>query len=86
MENNQITVTVYGGFDGGLVIYESTQQGENRLVFGGNLEEANKYLHRRMADLLVGPEPGLVEVSPLPRSVARSLSKTLLADKLVAVE
>lgn len=84
MENNQITVTVYGGFDGGLVIYESTQQGENRLVFGGNLEEANKYLHRRMADLLV--EDGPVTATPLPRSVARSLSKTLLADKLVAVE
>lgn len=81
MENNQITVTVYGGFDGGLVIYETTGTNESRLVFGGNLEEANKYLHRRMAELLVESD-----AQPAPRSTARAMTKTMLADRLVAVE
>lgn len=82
MENAQITVTVYGGFDGGLVIYESSPGGEeSRLVFGGNLEEANKYLHKRMSELL----DEKAQAEKLPRITPRVTARAL-ADRLVEVE
>lgn len=53
MENPQFTITVMKGFDGGRVIYEATvdEYGahESRLVFGGNPDEASKYVAERIA-------------------------------------
>jgi hypothetical protein len=51
MTNNQIIVTILGGLDGGLVIYE-TVEGEQQLTFGGNLDEASKYLTNKMRSLV----------------------------------
>ncbi len=55
--NNQITVTILNGFDGGLIIYENVD-GDNRLVFGGNLSEASDYLTKRMEGLCKVQEKG----------------------------
>lgn len=53
MENAQFTITVMKGLDGGRIIYEATvdEYGahESRLVFGGNPDEASKYVAERIA-------------------------------------
>lgn len=53
MENPQFTITVMKGFDGGRVIYEAVTDEygvhESRLVFGGNPDEASKYVAERIA-------------------------------------
>lgn len=55
--NDQIMLTILAGTDGGLIVYE-TLESENRLVFGGNLDEVSAYLHQRMDRL------GLKETIP----------------------
>lgn len=58
MNNATIQLTIYAGHDGGLICYETVLSGdaystpESRLVFGGNLDEASKYLTGRMAGML----------------------------------
>jgi hypothetical protein len=59
MNNPTIQLTIYAGQDGGLICYETvldTEYGtpDSRLVFGGNLDEASKYLTGRMAGMLDG--------------------------------
>lgn len=54
--NPTINLTILAGQDGGLVIYESVNDEygapDSRLVFGGNLDEASKYLTSRMSGML----------------------------------
>lgn len=61
MDNVQITVTICVGFDGGIVVYESSHN-DSRLVFGGDHEAATKYLAGRMARMIDdnAKEPGVL--------------------------
>lgn len=63
-DNAQISLTVLAGTDGGLIIYEG-----DRLVFGGNLDEATTYLHRRMEDLGKA-QPSMVDEEPVRKRSA----------------
>lgn len=53
-DNNHMVLTIMAGFDGGLIIYDGSNGG-SRLVFGGNIDEASKYLNDRMSKLLSEP-------------------------------
>jgi hypothetical protein len=57
-----ISFDIHAGKDGGVGIYEMVPDQAAELVFGGNTEEATKYLNRRIVDLTVrdaeGPQPG----------------------------
>jgi hypothetical protein len=67
--NPTTNLTILAGADGGIIIYEAVPvhfdgASEQKLVFGGNLEEASKYLTRRMQGLLddnAKKEPNEVE-------------------------
>lgn len=83
MENAQITVTIYGGFDGGLVVYESVD-GESRLVFGGDHEAATKYLSGRMVGLLGAAEPGPVATYTKPRAVNPAVLREHLKTEIIS--
>lgn len=53
-DNNHMVLTVMAGFDGGLIVYDGSNGG-SRLVFGGNIEEASRYLTARMEKLVSEP-------------------------------
>lgn len=48
----QINISILAGQDGGLIVYEAVD-GEQVLAFGGNLDEASKYLSSRMSKVIV---------------------------------
>lgn len=51
----QINIFLIAGQDGGLIVYELVD-GENVLVFGGDLEASTKYLTGRMSKIIVTGE------------------------------
>jgi hypothetical protein len=55
--NPNMNLNILFGCDGGYIVYETVNAGEfneyeQRLVFGGNLDEATKYLNARMAAMV----------------------------------
>lgn len=67
MENVQITLTICVGFDGGIIVYESTHN-DSRLVFGGDHKAATEYLSSRMSKMIEdnAKQPGYEELNPAP--------------------
>lgn len=60
-DNNHMVLTVMAGFDGGLIIYDGSNGG-SRLVFGGNIEEASRYITARMEKLVSEPPKEIEKV------------------------
>lgn len=50
--NKTISFDIHAGKDGGVGIYEMIPDQAAELVFGGNLEEATKYLNRRIGEVI----------------------------------
>ena len=70
--NPTFTLTVMAGFDGGRIVYESVIDEfgahDSRLVFGGNADEASKYVADRIAKMAeAGQEPARQIESPKVR-------------------
>lgn len=63
----QLNLTVFAGQDGGLVIYELID-GEQVLVFGGDLEAFSKYMNARGSKIIVTTDRPAKEP---PRQIAR---------------
>jgi hypothetical protein len=55
MNANTLFFTIVAPKDGGIVIYESSSEGESVPVFGGNLEEATRYFNGRATGLQNAP-------------------------------
>jgi hypothetical protein len=57
--NPTFTITVMAGFDGGRIVYESVIDEfgahDSRLVFGGNADEASKYVAERISKMAEEP-------------------------------
>lgn len=77
----QINLSILAGQDGGLVVYELVD-GEQSLVFGGDLDAVTKYMNGRMAKIVVSPDrqkdapkPILTRETPLS-SAFRRLEET----------
>lgn len=90
-DNNQMVLTVIAGFEGGLIIYDGTN-GTSRLLFGGNLDEASKYLTARMEKLLAEPVKDVVTPKSLHdlfeerANEARLVDETALRRAMEAVD
>lgn len=69
-DNNQITVTVLSGFDGGFIVYETVIDEPTRLVFGGNLDEVSTYLTGRMKGLIEPAKPSRDAYARIDESLA----------------
>lgn len=73
---NQLNISILSAQDGGLVVYEAVE-GEQTLVFGGNLDEASKYLHSRMSKIVLSPDrpreirPNAVREAPMSVALRR---------------
>lgn len=95
MSNPTFTITVMAGYDGGRIVYESVidEYGahDSRLVFGGNADEASKYVAERIAKLEDAPqqqkdEPRQLE-APVKVRMRRPKSELQpVADHLDALE
>lgn len=59
---NELNITILKGRDGGLIVYENID-GESVLIFGGNLEEASKYLSTRMGSIIDTPTPKIAKIT-----------------------
>lgn len=84
--NPQFSITVMRGFDGGRIIYETVVDEfgahESRLVFGGNVDEASKYVAERIAKQDAEPpeqEPRQIE-PPVKVRVRKQKPEPLAVD------
>lgn len=92
MDNVQVTMTICAGFDGGIIIYESTHD-ESRLVFGGDHKAATEYLSGRMARLIddnakqpgEGGEYDYAPTTPVVTKLPKRTVAATLADRLAQV-
>jgi hypothetical protein len=93
MDNPQFTITIMRGFDGGRVIYEAITDDygahESRLVFGGNEDEASRYVADRISRLSgenAAPEQEPRQIEPPVKARVRKQKPEPLAVDLDALE
>lgn len=71
-----ISFDIHAGKDGGVGIYEMVPDQGAELVFGGNVEEATKYLNRRIGELAMRESKAESKyIAPVPKS--NIIQKTL---------
>jgi hypothetical protein len=68
-----ISFDIHAGKDGGVGIYEMIPDQAAELVFGGNLEEATKYLNRRIGEVI---NTQVKAELPLPKPVYKNVNLT----------
>ena len=90
MSNPTIQLTIMAGKDGGVIVYETVTEEDfgtidQHLVFGGNLEEASKYLTDRMGKMLTDP-PRQIEAPKSRRRRAEPAAEPLDVLELIEGE